>query len=96
MRFLPTENRDESQSDRLVRLATVWSETMAHSWAEMLRNNGIPALVKAGGPGFSLGGPPPFGFESYVYVPEYLFQRSRGILEAFEEPGVLHLWDVVS
>ncbi|HEV3310377.1 MAG TPA: hypothetical protein VG815_07655 [Chloroflexota bacterium] len=74
-----------------VLVATVWSEPMAQSWAQMLRNNGIPAMVKAGGPGFSLGGPPPLGFETYILAPESLAKRAGDILEGFAEPGLLEL-----
>lgn len=88
---LHSDNLDGSTPDRFVKLLTVWSETMAQSWSQMLRNNAIPTLVKAGGPGFSLGMPPPVGYESYVYVPQSLLQRSRSILEDFEEQGVLRL-----
>jgi hypothetical protein len=77
--------------DDLVRVATAWSEAMAQSWAEMLRNNGIDAFVKVGGAGFSFGGPPPFGYEAYVLVRASLAQRACDILEGFEEPGVLQL-----
>jgi hypothetical protein len=83
---------DKKRDDRLVRVATAWNEPMAHSWAEMLRNNGVDAFVKVGGPGFSFGGPPPFGYEANVFVPERLVERACGILEGFEEPGVLQIW----
>jgi hypothetical protein len=82
---------DKKGSDRLIRVATAWNEPMAHSWAEMLRNNGVDAFVKVGGAGFSFGGPPPFGSEAYVFVPQRLAERACAILEAFEEPGVLQL-----
>ncbi|HZT95450.1 MAG TPA: hypothetical protein VFB34_01310 [Chloroflexota bacterium] len=77
--------------DPLVRVATAWSEPIAQSWAELLRNNGIPSIVKAAGPGFSLGAPLPFGFPIYLLVPASLFARGHAILEGYEEPGELEL-----
>ncbi len=86
---MPGMTRDKD--DQFIRLATTWSEVIAQSWAEVLRNNSIPTVVKVGGPGFSFGAPPAFGYATYVYVPEYLFKRGRFILEGYEEPGVLKL-----
>lgn len=84
---------DESKptEDPCLRCVTVYSEAMAQSWSQMLRNNGIPTVVKAGGPGFSLGAPPPFGYEIYIYVPRSLAHRACSILEDFAQPGILEL-----
>jgi hypothetical protein len=78
-------------SEPLVWLATAWSEPLAQSWGELLRNNGIDCLVKSGGPGWSFGAPPPFGIEVYLSVPASQFTRAHALLEPFEEPGVLVL-----
>ena len=84
-------DRDKGEEGAFVPVATVWSEPMAQSWVQMLNNNGVAAMVKTGGPGFSFGGPPPFGFESYILVPEGKVDEARSVLEGFEAPGVLEL-----
>ena len=64
---------------------------MGQSWVQLLLNSGIPAVVRSGGPGFSLGGPPPFGSESYVLVPRARAPEAVGVLAPFAAPGVLEL-----
>lgn len=73
-----------------VEVGFTFSEPMARSWVQLLGNNGIPAAVRAGGPGFSLGGPP-FGFETFIVVPSQFVQRAIALLEPFESPGALEL-----
>lgn len=76
-----------SARDDLVSVATAVSEPMAQSWAQMLRNNEIPAMVKSGGAGFSFGGPPPFGATSYVLVPKSRLDDATAVLEPFATAG---------
>ncbi len=64
---------------------------MARSWAELLENNGIQTVVKPGGPGFSFGAPPPFGFPCYLYVRTTALERATAILEGYAAPGSLDL-----
>lgn len=85
------DHSPESKDQRFVRAAVAWSDVMARSWAELLHNNGITATVKTSGPGFSFGAPPPFGFACYIYVPEDLLERALGLLEPYEQPGVMQL-----
>ena len=83
--------RFTEDEERLVVVATAFGDLMANSWAQMLRNNGIPAVVKTTGPGFSLGGPPPAGFPVNLYVSAHFFERATAILEDFASPGELHV-----
>lgn len=85
------ETQVEYGNEPFVRAAVAWSDLMVRSWAELLRNNGIPAAVKTGGPGFSFGAPPPFGFACYIYVPKDLLARAMAVLTPFEQPGVMEL-----
>lgn len=81
----------KDEHEPFVRVAVAWSDVMARSWAELLQNNGISATVKTGGPGFSFGAPPPFGFACYIYVPGNLLERAVALLEPYAEPGVMQL-----
>ena len=86
-----SESQRPSTDERFVKAAVAWSDVMARSWAELLNNNGVPATVKTSGPGFSFGAPPPFGFACYIYVPASRLERALGLLEPFEQPGVMQL-----
>lgn len=72
-------------------VAKVWSEPLAQSFAEVLRNNGIDAFVRTLGVGFSIGAPMVLGYEAYIVVPEAFVGRSADILEGLGEPDVLQI-----
>jgi hypothetical protein len=79
-------------SDRLAYLITAPNEPIALMWEEMLREAGIPALVRPGGPGAGAWGSVAT-FEHDLYVREEDVERARLIVadegDALDESGVI-------
>jgi hypothetical protein len=71
-------------SDEIAFLAEAPNEPIARLWEEMLREAGIPALVRPGGPGAG-GWGSVATFEHNVYVRERDLPRARDLLAEDED-----------
>jgi hypothetical protein len=72
--------------DTVVRLATVPNETEALMWAATLRDAGITAMLKPGGPGAGAWGSSAT-FEHEVFVHERDYDRAKHIARAVLQGG---------
>ena len=78
------DRRARETQDDLVPVARLFSEPMAQSLAQLLRNNDVPAMVKSTGAGFALG-TPPFGTETVILVHKKDEEQAKQLLEVTED-----------
>ncbi|MEZ4522274.1 MAG: DUF2007 domain-containing protein [Thermomicrobiales bacterium] len=76
---------------RIVHIATAPNETIAMMWRDVLRDEGIVAVVKGGGAGYGLGHN--LLNEQYILVREDQAEEAKRILDEFEDDDVLILWE---
>ena len=76
---------------RIVHIATAPNETIAMMWLDVLREEGVVALVKGGAAGYGLGHN--LLNEQYIMVREDQSVMAREILDEFGEDDGLILWD---
>lgn len=76
---------------RIVHIATAPNETIAMMWLDILRDEGIPAVVKGGGSGYGLGHN--LLNEQYILVRESQAARAKEILDELEDEDVPVLWE---
>lgn len=76
---------------RVVHVATAPNETIAMMWRDVLRDEGIIAMVKGGAAGYGLGHN--LLNEQYIMVREDQSDTARRILDEFEDDEGLILWD---
>jgi hypothetical protein len=78
--------------DRIVHVATAPNETIAVMWRDVLRDEGIIAMIKGGGAGYSFG--QNVLNEQYLLVREDQAEAAREIIDEFEEEDdALILWE---
>ena len=75
---------------RVVHVATAPNETIAMMWRDVLRDEGIVAMVRGGATGYGLGHN--LLNEQYILVREDQSSAAREILESFEDDGLI-LWE---
>jgi hypothetical protein len=73
------KGNDWGMNDRLAFLITAPNEPIALMWQDMLRDAGIPALVRPGGPGAGAWGSVAT-FEHELYVRDEDLERARQIV----------------
>lgn len=78
---------------RVVHVATAPNETIAMMWRDVLRDEGIVAMVKGGAAGYGLGHN--LLNEQYIMVREDQYELAREILTELEEEDEdgLILWE---
>ena len=76
---------------RIVHVATAPNETIAMMWRDILRDEGIPAVVKGGGSGYAMGHN--ILNEQYILVREDHAARATEILDDLEDEDVPILWE---
>lgn len=77
---------DRSREDGVIRLTTAPNEPEALMWAETLRDAGIPAMLKPGGPGAGAWASSAT-FEHEIYVHERDYDRARSLVRALLQGG---------
>lgn len=74
----------EDSPGEIVWLTTAPNEPIAQMWAEDLRGEEIPVLVRPGGPGFAAWGSVAT-FEHHLYVRQLDVPRARALLTELDE-----------
>jgi hypothetical protein len=73
-----------TRDEPLVRIAQAGNQSIAEMWQELLRNHGIPCLVRIAGP---LTAYATFASPHDILVLATDAARARQILAAYDEPG---------
>lgn len=71
------------ERDALVEIMTAPNEPVARMWVDVLRDEGIPAMIKPLGPGIGAWGSAS-NLEHALYVREADAARGRDVIEGFE------------
>ncbi|CAN5723324.1 hypothetical protein BH23CHL2_BH23CHL2_19080 [soil metagenome] len=80
-----------SDDSRIVHVGTAPNETIAMMWRDILRDEGIAAVVKGGGSGYGLGHN--LLNEQYILVREDQAALAREILEELEDEDIPIIWE---
>ena len=85
----PTNGRAPNDSPDLVWLVTAPNQPEAEMWADTIRAEGVPVLLKAGGPGFGAWASVSM-FEHQLFVHRHDLKKAREITRAVLDTRGVH------